>query len=66
MPIKIRKIRNQDLYTVKDSDGRVFAKGTTKEKAEKQKFAIERSVNQQNVIRAIKAKKKRKKIVRKK
>ena len=61
MPIKIRKIRNQDLYTVKDSDGKIFAKGTTKEKAEKQKFVIGRSVNQ-----AIKAKKKRKKPVRKK
>jgi len=41
MPIKIRKIRNSNLYSVKDSNGKVFAKATTKEKAIKQKFAIE-------------------------
>lgn len=51
MPIKIRKIRNKNLYTVKDADGRVFAKGTTKDKAIKQKFAIERSVGEDNRVR---------------
>jgi len=66
MPIKVRKIRNQNLYTVKDTDGKVFAKGTTKDKAMKQKFAIERSVNVQNIQTQKKKARKRAAVRRKK
>lgn len=41
MPLRVRKIRNQDLYTVKDTDGNILSKGTTFEKAQTQKRIIE-------------------------
>lgn len=36
MPVHTKKLRN-NKYSVIDANGKVFAKGTTKEKAEKQK-----------------------------
>ena len=35
-PAFMRKIRNKNRYTVKDKAGRVFAKSTTRKKAEAQ------------------------------
>lgn len=35
-PVFVRKIRNVNRYTVKDKSGKIFARRTTKNKAEKQ------------------------------
>jgi hypothetical protein len=36
MPARMRKIRNKNLWRVSDSKGRIFAKGTSKKRAEAQ------------------------------
>jgi hypothetical protein len=36
MPAKMRKLPNKNLYRVKDNKGKVYAKNTTKKKAEAQ------------------------------
>jgi hypothetical protein len=36
MPVHVRKLPNQNKYKVVDNAGRVFSKGTTKDKAIKQ------------------------------
>lgn len=41
MPIKITKIKNKNLYKVSDNEGKIYSKGTTKIKAEKQRKLLE-------------------------
>lgn len=41
MPIKITKIRNKNLYKVSDNKGKIYSKGTTKQKAIRQKRLLE-------------------------
>ncbi len=41
-PVFVRKIRNVNRYTVKDKSGKIFAKRTTKNKAEKQAALLNR------------------------
>lgn len=41
-PVFMQKIRNKNRYTVKDKEGRVFAKSTTRKKAERQVSLLNR------------------------